>query len=210
MAPIHETIRSPSLQFDKEVLRAEMRRKRRNLTQQERDGLSRAAASLLLQTPAWQQAHSVALYIAVRGEMDTGPLLRAAWQSGKQVLLPQCVPGGPAALRFIPCQGLEALAPGAFGIPEPQNTTGPSCIGAPEVVPDLVVAPGIAFDRTGTRLGQGGGFYDRYFFRPEIADVLRIGYIYAFQLVEHLQRDSWDQPVDCICTEQKILWTVKT
>ena len=213
-------------QSAKEALRAEMRVKRLALTPQERDSLAQAAARVLLQTPVWQQAHSVALYVAVRGEMDTDSLLQAAWQSGKQVLLPRCVPrcvmdgpttmrftGGPDVLRFIPCQGPEALAPGAFGIPEPPDTVDTidlACANEPEVVPDLIVAPGLAFDRTGTRLGQGGGFYDRYFFRPEIAGVLRIGYSYAFQLVEHLPRDPWDLSVDCVCTEQGILWTVKT
>jgi len=216
MTPLHNNERPLGPRPEKEALRAEMRAKRLALTPQERDDLSQAAAKLLLQTPIWQQARSVALYVAVRGEMDTDPLLRAAWESGKQVLLPKCVPrgvmDGPAVLRFIPCQGLEALAPGAFGIPEPPNVdiVDLAYVEEPEVVPDLVVAPGLAFDRRGVRLGQGGGFYDRYFFRPEIAGVLRIGYIYAFQLVEHLPRDPWDLPVDCVCTEQGILWTVKT
>jgi len=228
MTPIRDTKKSPDPRSEKETLRAEMRAKRQALTPQERDSLSQAAAALLLQTQVWQQARSVALYVAVRGEMGTDPLMRAAWESGKRVLLPRCMPGcvmdgpedspfmdgqtvlrftgGPAALRFIPCQGPEALAPGAFGIPEPQDL---ACANEPEVVPDLIVAPGVAFDRTGARLGQGGGFYDRYFFRPEIAGVLRIGYSYAFQLVEHLPRDPWDLSVDCVCTEQGILWTVK-
>jgi len=209
----------------KDAVRAEMRAKRQALSTQERDRLSQAAAELLLQTPVWQQARSVALYVAVRGEMDTDPLLQAAWQSGKQVLLPRCVPrcvmdapdamrvtGGPAILRFIPCRGPEGLAPGAFGIPEPKNT--PNTIdlavdNEPEVVPDLIVTPAVAYDRRGVRLGQGGGFYDRYFFRPEMAGVLRIGYIYAFQMVPRLPRDPWDLPVDCVCTDQSILWTVK-
>ena len=216
MTPIHYTEKSS----EKEALRAKMRAKRQALNPQERDSLAQAAAGLLLQTPVWQQARSVALYVAVRGEMDTGPLLQAAWQSGKQVLLPRCVPrcvldgpdalrftGGPEVLRFLPCQGPEALAPGAFGISEPQDL---ACANEPEVVPDLIVAPGVAFDRRGVRLGQGGGWYDRYFFRPDIAGVLRIGYSYAFQLVPHLPRDPWDLPVDCVCTEQEILWTVKT
>jgi 5-formyltetrahydrofolate cyclo-ligase len=186
----------------KAALRAEIRARRQALTARERQTLSHAAATLVLQSLPWKKARSVALYIAVRGEMDTGPLLQAAWQSGKQVLLPQCVMEGPVTMRFMPCPGPEMLAPGAFGIPEP-------CYNAemPEAVPDLVIVPAVAFDRKGTRLGQGGGFYDRYFFRSEVAGVLRLGYIYAFQLEDILPRDPWDMPVDAVCTEHGILWT---
>ena len=191
----------------KDALRAEMRAKRLALTAQERCDLSRSAARLLLRSPLWEKARSVALYIAARGEMDTGPLLQAAWQSGKQVLLPRCVMEEPAALRFMPCQGLETLAPGAFGIMEPNI---PPIAGTREIVPDLIIVPGIAFDRKGVRLGQGGGFYDRYFFRAETAGVPRLGYIYAFQLVDFLPRDSWDMSVDAVCTEESILWTIKS
>jgi len=184
-------------------LRAEMRAKRQALTAEERHALAQAAATSVLQSLPWKKAHSVGLYIAVRGEMDTSPLLQAAWQSGKQVLLPQCMPEGPATMRFMPCPGPEMLAPGAFGIPEPSYN-----YGMPEVAPDLIIVPAVAFDRKGARLGQGGGFYDRYFFRPEVAGVLRLGYIYAFQLVDHLPQEPWDLPVDAVCTEHGILWTI--
>ena len=190
---------------DKEALRATMREMRRALAASACADLSYAAARHVLQSPLWKKACSVAMYVAVRGELDTGPLLQAAWQSGKQVLLPQCVMEGSAALRFMPCQGPEILTPGAFGIPEPQD---PTLAGMREIVPDLIIVPGIAFDRKGARLGQGGGFYDRYFFRPEIAGVPRIGYIYAFQLVDCLPQDPWDLSVDAVCTEHGIIWTI--
>jgi len=186
---------------DKAALRALMRAKRQALTAEERHVLSHAAATYVLQCLPWKKARSVALYIAVRGEMDTSPLLHAARQRGKQVLLPQCVMEEPGAMRFTLCQGPEMLAPGAFGIPEPSCSAG-----MPEVAPDLIIVPAVAFDRRGTRLGQGGGFYDRYFSRPEVAGVPRLGFIYAFQLVEHLPQDPWDLPVDGVCTEHGILW----
>ena len=189
------------------ALRADMRDRRQALEPEERRKRALAAATHLLASHPWKKARTVALYVAVRGEMDTGPLLQAAWQGGKLVLLPLCsAMGGAAEMRFIPCEGIETLAPGAFGIPEP-----PCPAGTPpmDAEPDLVVVPGVAFDKNGTRLGHGGGFYDRYFARPETTGALRIGYAYDFQVVDSLARDPWDLPVDVICTEQGLLWTIK-
>lgn len=194
----------------KGALRAEMRAKRQALGARERLERSRAAARHVLQSLFWKNARTVALYVAVRGEMDTNPLLRAAWQKGKRVLLPLCrmegAVEGAAEMRLVPCRGPEMLVPGAFGIPEPACPTDEH---ARSIVPDLIIVPGVAFDRKGVRLGQGGGWYDRYFFRPEAADILRLGFAYAFQIVERLPRDPWDALVDGICTEQGIVWTAR-
>ena len=191
---------------DKAGLRASLRARRQSLDKEERLALSRAAAGHLLRERIWTGAETVALYIAVRGEIDTEPLLRAAWDSGKQVLLPLCSPAGDAHMRFAPCSGPDGLTPGAYGIPEPICAE-PVPLACGE--PDVIVVPGLAFDRKGIRLGQGGGFYDRYFARPETAGALRIGLAYSFQIVEKLPKDPWDLPVDGVCTEQGILWTAK-
>ena len=191
---------------DKAGLRAALRARREALAKDERLALSRAATEHVLRERIWNEAETVALYIAVRGEIDTEPLLRAAWDSGKQVLLPLCSRNGNAHMRFVPCSGPDRLAPGAYGIPEPVCA---ESVSADCGEPDVIIVPGLAFDRKGVRLGQGGGFYDRYFARPETAGALRIGLAYAFQMVEKLPREPWDLPVDGVCTEQGMVWTAK-
>lgn len=191
----------------KNELRAAMRAKRRELPLTRQAELSVAACSHLLASECWQKAHRVALYTAARGEMDTVPLLENAWGSGKTVLLPLCSRTEQGKMWMVPCSGPENLATGAFDIPEP--------LLAPQDVekvrldkasPDIIVLPGVAFDRTGTRLGMGGGYYDRLLALPEYANCLRIGLGYAFQLVESLPRQKWDLPVHAVCTEKELQW----
>lgn len=72
--------------------------------------------------------------------------------------------------------------------------------------PDLIIAPGLAFDRDGIRLGMGGGYYDRLLALPRHNNSLRIGLAYAFQLADSLPRQPWDVPVHAVCTEKGLVW----
>ena len=107
--------------------------------------------------PAWAAADSVCCYVGRRGEIDTRPLLRAALEAGKTLAVPLCM--GPGMMQARAVRSLEELAPaGPYGIPEPPA-------GAPEVPPQrlaLCVLPCLAAAPDGTRLGYGGGYYDRY------------------------------------------------
>lgn len=186
-------------------LRAALRARRRSLADDERQRLSRRAAAHLLASDVWRKAASVALYVAVRGEADATPLLEAARQSGKTALLPLCLDeatGEPGLMRFVPCAGAHALRIGAYGIPEPV------CASLPVTDPpaDIILVPGVAFDTKGMRLGQGGGYYDRLLARPEYAKSLRIGYAYAFQIVDAVPARAWDVPMHALCTEEGLVW----
>lgn len=216
-----------NLPCSKSELRESLRMRRKNLDPGERRELSRAAAAHIVTNGAWREAGTVALYMAVRGETDTSPLILHAWENGKTVLLPVCSETQAGSMRFASCSGMEALAPGPFGIPEPLV---PSAAGAPSrdtdacakgfpsadagavhnglsIVPDIIIVPGLAFDANGTRLGMGGGYYDRLLALPRYADSLRLGLAYSFQLVNALPREEWDIPVHAVCTELGILWT---
>jgi 5-formyltetrahydrofolate cyclo-ligase len=98
-------------------------------------------------------------------------------------------------LRFRRWNPQDRLEPDAFGIPSPPRS-------APELVPNLVIAPLLAFDRTGGRLGQGAGHYDR-----TLAELRRdrpvflLGLGFAGQEVEALPQDAHDQRLDAILTE---------
>ncbi len=72
--------------------------------------------------------------------------------------------------------------------------------------PDLIIAPGLAFDRNGIRLGMGGGYYDRLLALPRHAASRRIGLAFAFQFVDSLPREAWDMPVHAVCTEKGLVW----
>jgi len=191
----------------KNDLRTTMRAKRRALPPSRRAELSAAACAHLLASECWQKANRIALYAAVRGEVDTGLLLENAWASGKKILLPLCSRTEPGRMHMVTCSGPESLGTGAFGIPEPipvHQSSGKILFS--EDYPDIIVLPGLAFDYKGTRLGMGGGYYDRLLALPEYSDSLRIGLAYAFQVVESIPRQEWDLPVHALCTEKEIQW----
>ena len=212
--------------LDKKKLRCDLRRRRASLAPEDRQRLSLAAAEDVIASVHWQRAATVALYVAMQGETDTAPLLAHAWENGKTVLLPACSRKEPGKMCFVACSDPDALCPGLFNIPEPAASdeelefllTTDECGHNGESAardahnsrtpptPDLVIVPGLAFDRTGTRLGMGGGYYDRLLALPRYRNSVRLGLAYSFQIVDNLPREDWDVPVHAVCTEQGILW----
>lgn len=186
---------------DKAALRARMRARRAALAA---DGARHAALSLALQrllldSGLWQESSVVMLYCAIRGEVQTSLLLSEAWASGKRVLLPRCRPGERGIMDAVPCPGPETLIRSKQGIPEPTGDAAP-----PHLTREaLIVAPGLAFDREGYRLGYGGGYYDRLL---QHGARLAVGLVFCEQILERLPRQAWDQPVNALCTEEGLLW----
>lgn len=177
--------------MDKATLRSAMRARRVALGQAVlREAEARAAAALLAHV-AWKGARTVALHAAVRGELPTGVLMAAALAAGKRVALPRQTPAG-MELGLI--RHRDETVAGPRGIPEP-GADAPR-VAAAEI--DLVVAPGLAFDRRGNRLGQGGGDYDRLLAGLG-AGVTTVGWCHDFQLVESVPTEDHDRPVGWIC-----------
>lgn len=224
------------LQADKKALRSELRARRKALSPGQREELSLMAQNNILASAEWKRAQSVALYMAMPEEADTALLLHAAWDAEKHVQLPFCFPREKGRMEFYSCSGLYELKPGPFGILEPDLSliaakqtpeecgicsleNGPALEGSPASgssastapalpapPPDLIVVPGVAFDRRGHRLGMGGGDYDRLFARPEYMRPTRIGLAFGFQLVDFLPGEDWDLPIHALSTERGLLW----
>lgn len=140
----------------------------------------------------------VAGYWAKGDELDPLPLLESLAGRGHPVGLPVVVaPGAP--LVFRRWRPGEALVPAAFGLREPAADS-------PEVTPELVLAPLLAFDRRGFRLGYGGGFYDRTLARLSAArPVLAIGLAYAGQEMDRVPAGDSDWRLDAVVTETEAI-----
>jgi len=137
----------------------------------------------------------VAGYLAVGSELDAGPLMSALEKQGWSLALPVVIaPDTP--LLFRRWQKGDAMGEGSFGIAHPGE-------GAAEVRPDVVLAPLLAFDDDGYRLGQGGGFYDRTLamWRAEGHSIITFGLAFASQRIDAVPRDQYDQRLDGIVTE---------
>ena len=179
----------------RERVRAETRHRREALTSEERMRLSQRIVDA---TARWMQRegfNSVMLYLSMRSEVETTGLLEELLNSGKQVCAPVV---DTEQLELIPrrIQNLKTgLVRHPYGMLEPNAT----CPIFPTEHLQLIVVPGIAFDRNGYRLGYGKGFYDR--FLAKCPHAVAIGLAYGIQLVEDTFPQAWDVPVQHIFTE---------
>ena len=140
---------------EKAALRKIIREKMRAISPDARAESSRAISAAVETLPAYQSAWVLLTYLGTAREIDTSFLLRAAHAAGKTLVLPRCEAERQLALCVVEKE--SDLAVGSYGIWEPVA----ACpILAPEEI-DFAVIPCLSFDRTGRRLGQGGGYYDR-------------------------------------------------
>ena len=143
--------------------------------------------------PFFGSARIVAGYHAYGDEIDPVLLLAALRQRGIVVAFPRVADNG-ARLVFHTC-ARAALVPGFKGIMEPPATT-------PEVDPDLILVPLVGIDASGNRIGQGAGHYDR-----TLANLTArtLGLAWDVQLVDTIQADPWDRPLDALATPTRLL-----
>ncbi|MBE9553105.1 MAG: 5-formyltetrahydrofolate cyclo-ligase [Proteobacteria bacterium] len=132
----------------------------------------------------------------IGSEVDMVPVLRALAARGHAVALPVVV-GRNRPLVFRTWREGDAMAEGPYGIREPLES-------APEIAPQVLLVPLLAFDRAGYRLGYGGGFYDRSLaMLREDGPVTAIGAAWAAQEVPAVPHDQHDQPLDWMLTERE-------
>ncbi len=146
-------------------------------------------------TPEFQKAKGIGVFASVPEEINTYLLLEGVLSAGKRLYLPKVVKG-KTHFDFYPVNDIKKLAPGAFGILEP---TVPKPADWSEL--DLVLVPGLAFDRHGNRLGFGKGYYDRVL--PLLRkSTLIVGLAYSFQIVDKVPVSTEDVPMKALLSEK--------
>jgi 5-formyltetrahydrofolate cyclo-ligase len=173
----------------KAALRARVLTRRREHTAEERAAAGRQLRDLVLGLPEMQMAGTVAAYVAVGTEPESRGLIFALWKRGTYVLLPVLQPDGE--LDWASYEGPSSLAPGPRGLLEPTEPR--RGVGAITSA-DLVVVPALAVDRSGRRLGRGGGSYDRALARVG-PSILTVALLYDGELAGEVPAGPRDQPV---------------
>lgn len=174
--------------MNKQELRKMIRERKRAMSPEEIQRRSDALRRLFLRTDAYRQAKTLYGYLPYNQEVRTVPILEQALRDGKQVAVPK-VYGDE--MKFICLDDLSRVATGYAGIPEP---VADEPVARDETA--LVLMPGLAFDPQGRRIGYGGGFYDRFLRREPQHPTLAL--CYSFQVLEHLETEEFDVPVDCV------------
>lgn len=187
------------LKQDKAALRSWARERVAAIPASERAQAAEALAARVAEWHSFRNAKTVACFASLLEEIDTEPLLRRILAEGKTLLLPYIKgTGADAVMAMAPVKDLEKdLAEGVLGIREP----GPEARSAEAPAPDLILAPGLAFDLRGGRLGKGKGFYDRYLAGTR---GLTAGVGYDVQITDkNLPLDAHDQLMDAVVTDKR-------
>jgi 5-formyltetrahydrofolate cyclo-ligase len=204
---------------EKRALRREMLARLRALPPEIRALASAAIHARLFALDAFQRARGVHCFLSLPEEVDTAPVLERCRETGKAVFVPFQIPdaGRLGVARWSP---RIALTEGPFGVREPAP---PAQDEAEWTEIDLVIVPGVAFDRAGGRLGRGRGYYDGFLaalaerkgwaLAPPAArnQGLRwVALVFGVQIVSRVPSDSWDVPMDAILTENEEILTYRS
>ncbi|MCD8355812.1 MAG: 5-formyltetrahydrofolate cyclo-ligase [Clostridia bacterium] len=181
---------------DKSELRSTLLRQRHAIPQAERDAVNQSICQKVVASTQYHEAENIFIYWSTEDEIDTHAIIADALRQGKRVCVPKCLPGHVMEPRQILSEA--DLTEETFGIPEP----GAHCevISSDEI--QLCIVPALACDSSGTRLGYGGGFYDR--FLPKTR-AYRMALCAQARILETIPVQPHDVRCDCIMTETEVM-----
>ena len=178
-----------------------MRSRRNSIPESVRAEKSASIWGALRGLESFKNAAVIAFFAGFGSEVQTLPMIEGSLALGKRVLLPKVISN--ADMIFFEIDSIMKLEPGTMGIPEP--------IGSAEVfagTPDMVLLPGLAFGRSGERLGYGRGYYDRYL-QNLPNKVTKVALCYSEQLLDRVPMGDGDIAADYIITENESIAAAK-
>jgi 5-formyltetrahydrofolate cyclo-ligase len=186
--------------MDKAELRQVLQKTLIGISADQRKLKSHNACRNLIASREFQDASSIMIYLSLPHEIDTSEAILNAWQMGKTVVVPKVswqqrhmIPVKIYSLETGFSAEVAGLRNPITGVPVPFSEI------------DLVVAPGLGFDRKGNRLGRGGSYYDRFFANKELKSP-KCGFAFAEQVIESVPVTENDMPVDFLITDEQVLY----
>lgn len=186
----------------KTELRQKYRSLRQSMPQEIKKQRDEAIADQVRRLWQYNSNSILLIYVSTPIEVDTFRIIRRALEDGKRVAVPRCVPDS-RQMDFYYIQSIEELAPGMFGVLEPEAN--------PERLYDerdggLCIVPAFSYDWQGYRLGYGKGYYDRFLSRFE-GNI--VGICYSDCVQRTLPHGRYDRPVELLVTEKFLRRTVR-
>jgi 5-formyltetrahydrofolate cyclo-ligase len=182
----------------KKIIRKNIQKARDSLSGKTRSSGSLSIAEKFMGLDHYKHSKEILAYFPFRSEIDTTIIIRRALKQGKKIILPR-VSGKKLDLYYINNLTTD-LCPGSFDIMEPIPA---KCKASPYRTIDLILVPGVGFDRNFNRLGYGGGFYDKLLEKLPVKTP-RIALAFNLQIIESIPAMAHDLKVDIIITEKEI------
>lgn len=181
----------------KKDLRKQFLEKRNLVDYAEIESLSEKVSRRIVLSERFRTCESVFIYVSVGKEVNTQHIIDYSFLTDKKVAVPVIRSG---EMFFSSIESLKELKPtGVYGIPEPINPK--------RIYPDektLFLMPGVVFDVKGSRIGMGGGYYDRYL---KTVNVLKTALAFELQITKEIIQEDFDIKVDEIVTENRWIFT---
>ena len=186
--------------MDKNLIRKKALCQRRVLSTLEKSQAESVMLESLLNWEVFKKARVIHIYISKPDEPDTRPIIEHCWSFRKKIAVPVVLPD-TFELFHSEIKSFDDLVSGMHGTQEPsperRKKINPKSF-------DLVIVPGVAFDRQGGRLGHGKGYYDRFL---ELTNAFRLGLTFNRQLLETVPTELHDVPMNAILSESGIVET---
>lgn len=158
----------------------------------------------LLDLEVFQSSSDIFSYLSFGKEVDTWEILTKYMEEdreGHRVYLPRVEEG---QINFYQVKDFNNLSKSRFGVSEPDESHKIPWIQGDGSQSLIMLMPGLAFDRRGNRIGYGAGYYDRYLTTHRATGFIKVALAYDFQLLDQIEGDSYDIPVDYIITQDGI------
>lgn len=177
------------------------------IPEEERTTQSKAITAALQSTEMYQNARFILSYVSFGSEVDTHDLIQQAIRDQKKVYVPKIIDGANGRhMEFFQCEDLHELTPGTMGILEPEADYARTFpyeihLSLDRAEECLVIVPGLGFDEHLSRIGYGGGYYDR--FLSKCRKQFSIGIAYKQQMIDNIPMAENDVPVDLVLTSDR-------
>lgn len=181
----------------KKTIRDQVLKRLKTMDQDKKKSKDQAIYENLFASKFFKEAQTLMAYMSFGTEIDTQPIIQRAWKEGKTVAIPYTIKE-TRLIKPALINSLDDLSPGAYGILGPDEES-LKVISKEDL--DLVIVPGVAFDKSGYRIGYGGGYYDRFL---EKLHVNTLAILYEDQLIERVPREDHDIRVQVLVTEKDL------
>lgn len=183
----------------KKEIREEILKKRANLDKKNHKLEGDKILNKIMESDSYKNARNIFIFISFGSEINTHDFIRKSLSLGKNISVPVTFLD-EKIMKASSLKSFSDLKPGAYNILAPSED---KIEFIDEGSIDLVIVPGAAFDRSGYRIGYGGGYYDK--FLAPLKEVKKIGIAFSFQIVNEIPISKYDIPVNLIYTENEII-----
>ncbi|MCB2296928.1 5-formyltetrahydrofolate cyclo-ligase [Clostridium tagluense] len=186
----------------KDNLRKNMLKERKSMKTETVSAFSHIIMDTIIKLPEFLNCKNIMLYLSFKNEVDTYALAKWCLDNGKKVIVPYCIKETREIIPFEINNLTKDLTKSSFGIMEPKHDILKK---ANTCDIDLIIVPGVVFDKHCNRIGFGAGYYDR-FLPKRVKNTPTIGIAFDYQVISKIPTGTYDVPLDFIITEKRIIF----